>query len=427
MPMNPIDSSESPPNHNQSSHSNGISLNELKEDLPKQNQPSSAAAEEDDDIDDTNESSSIPSPSVKKKTEIEKTATLTDAQFHSLLHRQLADAPGRNDYPTVYEKCIDAMVKWRHRYRGNPKLWQRVFRKDKVLKELIESAPIIDAVMKFVDSYSFEENEQKITIMDLCSGKGYLSMFLSEILSSDKVEKLILVDKAWACYGTKDINQHHMSSEHIYGEIRSLDENEKVEKISDTTNTITPIVANAVDHCRVINKHNDDNEKDEGTYFPTWPIRLHASKQDLKAGRNKRQMKKHYFDKIKGPIIILAIHLCGTLSLRAVDMFNNHDNVKLFALKPCCLPTMIHARRKVIFKIGQHEFKAEEVCSHGEFKKGVWSGPARFHLEGKFDKWANHLFDGVDVIGMKEDPIESSGNVNCSSIGIKSKEKIGKK
>lgn len=92
-------------------------------------------------------------------------------------------------------------------------------------------------------------------------------------------------------------------------------------------------------------------------------------------------MKKHIIDKAKGNIIILAVHLCGTLSVKAVDIFNNNDNVKLFALKPCCLPQMLYAKRGDVFRIGNHVFNAKVVCSNGSFNKKDWTGPPRWHLE----------------------------------------------
>ena len=92
-------------------------------------------------------------------------------------------------------------------------------------------------------------------------------------------------------------------------------------------------------------------------------------------------MKKHIFEKTDGPIIILAVHLCGTLSLKAIEMFNNNDNVKLFALKPCCLPQMVYANRGDTFRIGNHEFDAKDVCSNGSFNKKNWDGPPRWHLQ----------------------------------------------
>lgn len=251
----------------------------------------------------------------------------------------------------------------------------------------MESAPIIEAVKQVIESS--EESEQ-FTIMDLCSGKGYLSMFLSEILSKEKVEKFVLVDKAWAIASkeTKELKPHHMNWDHIYGVNPLLDE----------------------------------------SYFTSWPIPLYTSKQDLKQSCNPRQMKKHLFGKSKGPIIVLAVHLCGTLSLKAVNMFNNNDNVKLFALKPCCLPMMVYAQRGDTFRIGNHEFDAKEVCSNGSFNKKNWNGPPRWHLQPKFNLWADHLFKGIDVgLTNNEDdePVADGCRVMVSSTnGSKAKDEI---
>jgi hypothetical protein len=118
-------------------------------------------------------------------------------------------------------------------------LWKRIFKKDRVIKELSESAPIIDWVKKAIESSHVES--EKWSVIDLCSGKGYLSMFLSEILPKDKVERCVLVDKAWAIASkeTTSLKTHHMNWDHIY-----------------STNPVTGV-----------------------SYFTTWPIRLYTSKQ----------------------------------------------------------------------------------------------------------------------------------------------------
>eukprot|EP00581_Thalassiosira_minuscula_P014983 CAMPEP_0183732218 /NCGR_PEP_ID=MMETSP0737-20130205/37838_1 /TAXON_ID=385413 /ORGANISM="Thalassiosira miniscula, Strain CCMP1093" /LENGTH=404 /DNA_ID=CAMNT_0025965163 /DNA_START=56 /DNA_END=1267 /DNA_ORIENTATION=- len=290
---------------------------------------------------------------------------LSDDEFHTWLMGEVKDCPGRNTYSSVYEDSIKAIVRWRRRYRGNPHLWKRIFKKERVIKELIESAPIIESIKHAVNESSSRDQDndmepsEKITIIDLCSGKGYLSMFLSEILPQDKVERFVLVDKAWAIASreTTELKSHHMNWDHIYG----------------------------------------TDPRTEESYFTTWPIPLYTSKQDLKQSCNLRQMKKHIFGKTKGPIIVLAIHLCGTLSIKAVEMFNDNDNVKLFALKPCCLPQMVYANRGDIFRIGQHEFDARDVCSNGSFNRKSWDGPPRWHLQPKFNLWVENLFKGIDV------------------------------
>jgi hypothetical protein len=83
-------------------------------------------------------------------------------------------------------------------------------------------------------------------------------MFLSEILPKDKVERCVLVDKAWAIASkeTTALKPHHMNWDHIY-----------------STNPIT----------------GDSS-------FTTWPIRLYTSKQGKVQSvflYYKRELKLH--------------------------------------------------------------------------------------------------------------------------------------
>jgi len=343
-------------------------------------------------------------------TTITTTLETSNDEFRTWLRSELEHVPNRDTYSDVYEDSIEAIIRWRKRYHGNPKVWKRIFKKDRVVKELIESVPIIqsvkDIIMKEESSLSNNNNntatdttteEEKYTIVDLCSGKGYLSMLLSEILPPEKVRKFVLVDKAWAIASpeTKELKPHHMNWDHIYGEVVDVD--------------------------------TSSNQ----TYFTTWPIPLYTSKQDLKQSCNARQMKKHFFDKTPGPIILLAVHLCGTLSIKAVDMFNQHDQVHFLALKPCCLPKMVYAKRKEVFQIGTHSFPSEEVCSNGYFQGKKWNGPPRWHLEPKFQKWSHHLFQGIDLgtatsIIVQDDDDDDKSLVlqHQSPYGIKAKKEI---
>jgi hypothetical protein len=190
-------------------------------------------------------------------------------------------------------------------YRGKGQsIWKRLYSQDKVLKELIEAVPIIDAVQRLVVTTELKGNE-KFTIIDLACGKGFLSMMLSYLLPSDKVEKCVLVDKQWPMHNVTP-QPHHISWTHIYGSFKKV-EDQSIPR-----------------------------------YYDYWPIKLNTSKQDLKSSKEMRSMQQRYFTD-KGPIILVAVHLCGTLSLKAVDLFNNNPKTKFFCLKPCCLPGMVHA------------------------------------------------------------------------------------
>ena len=202
---------------------------------------------------------------------------------------------------------------------------------------------------------------------------GYLSMILSEMLPPSKVERFLLIDKAWASHGTEP-SPHHMNWDHV---------------------------------CHA-------------HYKDTWPIPLIPSKQDLKSGRQRRNLQQHYLEGAN--VILLAVHLCGTLSLKAVDLFNHNSSVHFFGLKPCCLPGMIHAKRKEIFELTdptQHFkycFPAEAVCLHGKWNKNTWQGPHRTSMKAYFSAWADHLFRGMAANPMM-DGSESDGSRPAAMAG----------
>ena len=51
-------------------------------------------------------------------------------------------------------------------------------------------------VLELVQNTQLPEGE-KFTIIDLCSGFGFMSMFLAEMLPAEKVDRIVLVDKMW--------------------------------------------------------------------------------------------------------------------------------------------------------------------------------------------------------------------------------------
>jgi hypothetical protein len=199
-------------------------------------------------------------------------------------------------------------------------------------------------------------------------------MMLSEYLPADKVDKCVLIDKAWPmCHSTPQ--EHHIHWDHIYG-----------------------------------NKTDGSGD----SYFTTWPIPLHTSKQDLKPSSTMRQLAKRY-SKHKGPILVLGVHLCGTLSIQAVKLFQDIPTMTTLMLKPCCLP----GKNLEIdhFQIGKYAFPTKQVCASGKWSNKEWKGPPRWHLQDRFDTWCYHLQEGMkqpnddDKIRtrMVEIPVQTNG------------------
>lgn len=302
----------------------------------------------------------------------------SDDDFREWIHEEMtAMSPQVQElYPELFSKCADAVTNWRKRFHGNIPLWRRLFKHDRVLKEVIESVPVIDAVEDWMKRRN-SDGLEKITIIDLCSGKGYLSMLLSEILPPHCVEKCLLIDKAWPlCHSIPQ--SHHMSWEHIYGNIQ------------------------------------DDNGPH---YFNTWPIPLVTCKKNLKQSRELKELQHRFSNpstgQSQGPVLILAVHLCGTLSIQAVKLFQNLPTAQMLLLKPCCLPDIWHAKNTPVFQVGNYCFPTKDVCARGKWttdKNNRWEGPPRWHLHGKFDKWCHYLHEAMSYENQTGLPVETDAD-----------------
>ena len=70
-------------------------------------------------------------------------AALPEAEFSAWLRDRLRDVPGRDVYADVFDDACAAILRWRRRFA--PALWRRLM-KERLLKELVEIAPVIAAV-----------------------------------------------------------------------------------------------------------------------------------------------------------------------------------------------------------------------------------------------------------------------------------------
>jgi rhodanese-related sulfurtransferase len=284
--------------------------------------------------------------------------TMADDEFCVWMEKEIhqtCDSALKEKYPDVVQKLPVVITKWRKRFTDRQAIWKRIFDKDRVIKECIEAIPVLDTVHTYImEEYDQQklqggQPEPPYTIIDLCSGKGYLSMILSEMLPPSMVESIVLMDKSWPMNNETSIQKHHINWDHVYS-----------------------------------------------TSSAAWPIPLITSKQDLKSKRQLDNICHHYSTKNGHRVIMLAIHLCGTLSIKAVQMFNTNPAIKFLALKPCCLPGMVHAKRHEVFVLGSHEFDSKDVCIHGKWKRNQWvGGPPRSHIKERFQVWSSHLYCGI--------------------------------
>ena len=145
--------------------------------------------------------------------------------------------------------------------------------------------------------------DEKITVIDLCCGKGIFSMLLSFMITSSgrweilnplqNIQKIIMIDRA------KDINWHHIkkTNEMNIGKVQ-------------------------IDIWSGINIHEQD------------------------------EMLFQKFLQIKGCLAIVGIHLCKTLSPKCVSFYNTlgKEKAPFLCLAPCCLPRLVTTTKQTKFK-----------------------------------------------------------------------------
>ena len=189
------------------------------------------------------------------------------------------------------------------------------------------------------------------------AGFGYLAMFLSELLPASLVDRIVLLDKAWPMHSQQEVTEGQINPAHVFLE--------------------------------------------------GWPVRLTTSKNNLKTPSGRRGIYKTVFDDHSGPVIILGIHLCGQLSVQAVELFNTQPAATMIALKPCCLPQLWAGMTPAKWEMSNGTvIDVANVGIKGRFVKNIWRGPDRNTMVHKFAGWADSLFEGMDCPEIICEPCE---------------------
>jgi len=266
------------------------------------------------------------------------------AAWSDWLLSEIRQSAAHAEHGALLERCCAIAAEWRSRFWDRRSLWTRIRRGRRLVKELLEAAPVLARACAQVEALQLTADQPRLVIIDLCSGFGYLGMFLSELLQpmAHKVEAIVLVDRMWA---KKNVARqaHHLSPEHL-----------------------------------------ED---------PAWPVRLTTSRADLKVPSDRRSLVRAFLSH-GAPAMLLGVHLCGLLSLRCVELFNACPAFCSLALKPCCLPPVFFAKRGDVFAASErgHAFPAAAVCVAGQWRRGQWVGSAgKEECQRKYVDWVDNL------------------------------------
>ena len=204
-------------------------------------------------------------------------------------------------FPTEAADATRAAEAWAARMP--PAVFARVCKGPRLVKEMQEALPVLHRVRSHLDT--LDPADGPVTVLDLCSGFGYLSMLLAETLPPDRVARIWLIDRAWPLGGEAGgASQSYMSTQHLQSSM-------------------------------------------------AWRVPLRAVRCNI-----KKKGDRHKLDALvaaaPGPVLCCGIHLCGALSIRAVDLFNSHPQVCRTPLRHCAVSqarrVSMHARTVVLRK-----------------------------------------------------------------------------
>ena len=292
-------------------------------------------------------------------------------EFAAWVRRELGRSPLRGQgFGDLLDSACTVLCRIRQSLASLPDnegkaVWQRLMKRGRMLKEANEALPVVARVLQWIDVIR-RTDLRPITVIDLCSGVGYLSLFLSELLAqsgrSGIVARFVLVDSAWPMGNQEGpLGANHINPAHL---------------------------AKGV-----------------------WSHIIGFRKQDLKASSGQRQLAQYVLGRAPGPVAVLGVHLCGLLAIRAVQFYNDHPRCCFFALKPCCLPDAKLAKQKYAWQLGGHVIDAREVwskvqgqrrmnahdvrnammmqvCGSGKYSRGKWKGTApKGQDRSSFHRW----------------------------------------
>eukprot|EP00930_Biecheleria_cincta_P002867 TRINITY_DN103847_c0_g1_i1.p1 TRINITY_DN103847_c0_g1~~TRINITY_DN103847_c0_g1_i1.p1 ORF type:complete len:443 (-),score=51.81 TRINITY_DN103847_c0_g1_i1:15-1343(-) len=281
--------------------------------------------------------------------------------FNEWLTSVLQDGIIGQRFPETCRCVSEVACGWRARFPG--RLWARLSRDNcgTLVKEAREAIPAIAFVQQRMAALRPEDGP--ITILDLCSGLGFLGLLLAEILPKDRVHAVILVDQAWPLKGgPRDVSLTEAGDKNAFGSL---------------------------------SRKNRTRLNWDHIYELPWPVTVTTRRSDLKLPSTHAQILAKVLEPAPGPVLILGIHLCGVLSIRAIETFNRGPKCVGLVLKPCCLPAMEYVKQKTRWTLGAHSFDATEVCMWGRYIKNQWQGPVKATMASRFQAWAENLYRGI--------------------------------
>lgn len=187
------------------------------------------------------------------------------------------------------KKVAQILRQWGKNWADQPE-WQTLLNKKSLLHEVEESIVALSFFYEWLETYANEHNNTRVILVDVCCGKGILSMLASYLFQgSHRLSSIIMLDKQ------TDINWNHIAA-------------------------------------------SNDHAKDENRPFiQTWGGCNLNEIDDVLRLLEKENCESNV------QYALIGIHLCKLLSPSCAGLANvlGQDKCPFLCLAPCCLPRAV--------------------------------------------------------------------------------------
>ena len=199
---------------------------------------------------------------------------------------------------------------------------QRILNKSNLLQEIEEATVALGLFIEWMETSSFFESNKKITLIDVCCGKGICSLLASYLFKNDtRISKILMMDKP-------NFTEKHNKGPADWAYIETIN----------------------------ANAYTENRPKIE-----THQENLFESDKVMELLTCKDEQEEEV-------MALIGIHLCKNLSPAFIGLVNalGQDRVPFCCLAPCCLPRVVlqgdkkgksshTSARKSVINVAQYE------------------------------------------------------------------------
>uniref|UniRef100_A0A7S4J911 CCHC-type domain-containing protein n=1 Tax=Odontella aurita TaxID=265563 RepID=A0A7S4J911_9STRA len=267
----------------------------------------------------------------------------------------LADPASRRRYGPLAAEAAAVLRDWGRRWGGGDGAddggeddWgglQSFLNKQTLLHEIEESLVVIEALIEWLketkgagdDGGGRDQRDEDVTVVDLCCGKGVLSVLLSHLAARGSLALPSSSKEESCCAPLRYVRRCVMADKIVEGRGNRGGADDGVDWSHVRRTNLDIDRASA--RC-----NGEECEASATVPIEVWGgANLHSD--DFYDRMRSLVTTKDGVD--DGVLAVVGIHLCGMLSPRAMGLFNTlgPDRAPFLCLAPCCLPRQARKKR----------------------------------------------------------------------------------